>query len=202
MKIDAESAELVQILDALWQEAERRSGAWLVCQAGCTQCCYGPFAISAWDAKRLRDGLAALERDEPARAARVRERSGRAVDQLSATFPGDAETGILSKTVEAEARFQEFANEMACPALDLGTGTCDLYAWRPVTCRTFGPPLQLGPEAIAVCELCYSDATDEQIAACAVAVDVESKESRLIEECEQERGYGGETIVAFCLGLA
>src|SRR4051812_4970316 len=60
-----------------------------------------------------------------------------------------------------------------CPALDPGAGTCDLYEWRPVTCRTFGPPLHFRGEELAVCELCFDGATAEEIAACAVEIDAD-----------------------------
>ncbi|MGB6133131.1 MAG: YkgJ family cysteine cluster protein, partial [Acidobacteriaceae bacterium] len=73
--ISAGDAQLVQIVDAAVADAARRAGSWLKCAPGCTQCCYGVFAISQLDAARLRDGLAALEASDPARAAAVRERA-------------------------------------------------------------------------------------------------------------------------------
>jgi hypothetical protein len=56
-RIDAQDNELIQIVDAAVAEAARRSGAWLVCRLGCTQCCIGPFPINQLDARRLRRGL-------------------------------------------------------------------------------------------------------------------------------------------------
>jgi hypothetical protein len=50
--------ELVQILDAALADTARRSGEWLVCKPGCTQCCVGVFAINQLDAARLQQGLA------------------------------------------------------------------------------------------------------------------------------------------------
>src|SRR5664279_2206751 len=67
--------ELVQILDASLADAARRSGAWLVCHAGCTQCCIGAFAINQLDAQRLRDGLTDLKVAAPVRAAEVERRA-------------------------------------------------------------------------------------------------------------------------------
>src|SRR5512146_2180364 len=37
-----------------------------------------------------------------------------------------------------------------CPVLDPDTRTCDLYAWRPITCRTFGPPVRFGQDSVAI----------------------------------------------------
>ena len=67
--------KLVQIIDAALADTARRSGEWLVCKLGCTQCCIGVFAINQLDVLRLQHGLAELEADDPARAARVKERA-------------------------------------------------------------------------------------------------------------------------------
>jgi len=192
--------ELVQIVDAALAEAARKSGEWLLCRKGCTQCCHGPFPINQLDAARLRQGLRELASSDPQRAARVRERAKEAVVKLSPEFPGDTSTGILNEDDEAEARFADFANDEPCPALDLATGTCDLYSARPMTCRTFGPPVRSGPEgALGVCELCYQGASDEQIAACEMTPDPENLEEKLLQEIERQSGRRGHTIVAWCL---
>src|SRR5947209_3098789 len=192
--------ELVQIVDAALAEAARKSGEWLLCRKGCTQCCHGPFPINQLDAARLRQGLRELASSDPQRAARVRERAKEAVVKLSPEFPGDTSTGILNEDDEAEARFADFANDEPCTALDLATGTCDLYSARPMTCRTFGPPVRSGPEgALGVCELCYQGASDEQIAACEMTPDPENLEEKLLQEIERQSGRRGHTIVAWCL---
>ena len=192
--------KLVQIVDTALSEATRKSGDWLVCRKGCTQCCYGAFPISQLDAWRLRNGLNELESSDPKRAAQVRRRAQQAVQRLSATFPGNPKTGILREGQEAETAFAEFANDEACPALDPATGACDLYAARPMTCRTFGPPVRSGPEeGLAVCELCYHGATDQQIAECEMVPDPNNLEERLIADAEKKTGKRGNTIVAFCL---
>ena len=193
--------QLVQIVDAAFADAARRSGKWLVCRPGCTQCCIGPFAISELDAARLRHGMKELGRRDPARAQRVRARARDSVARLKPSFPGNPETGILDEGAQAEERFTEFADEEACPALDPQTGTCDLYAYRPMTCRTFGPPVRSGPEGgLGVCELCYHGATDEEIARCEMVPDPDDLETNLLLEIKADSGKQGATIVAFCLG--
>ena len=192
--------QLIQIVDAALAEATRRSGEWLACRKGCTQCCYGPFPISQLDAARLRKGLSELERNDPERARRVRERASVAVERLTPDFPGNAKTGILDGDEAAEARFSEFADDEPCPALDPETGGCDLYSARPMTCRTFGPPVRSGAEgALGVCELCYHGASDEQIAACEMAPDPENLEEKLLRDFERKSGKRGSTIVAWCV---
>lgn len=191
---------LVQIVDAALADAERRSGRWLACRPGCAQCCVGVFAISQLDALRLRHGLAELDGREPFRAQAVRERARASVARLAAEFPGDAATGLLDESEDAEERFEGFANDEPCPALS-PEGTCDLYSARPITCRAFGPPVRSG-DGLGVCELCFVGATDEEITACEMEVDPDDLEAGLLEELEQTTGAHGKTIVAFALAGA
>ena len=192
--------KLIQIVDIALAETARKSGEWLACRKGCTQCCYGAFAISQLDAVRLQKGLNDLKSSDPKRARRVRQRAQQAVKRLSATFPGDPTTGILGEDGAAEAAFAEFANDEPCPVLDPATGACDLYNSRPMTCRTFGPPVRSGEEGgLAVCELCYHGATDEQIAECEMVPDPDNLEEKLTADIEKKTGQHGNTIVAWCL---
>ena len=171
----APDRELVQIVDAALAEAVRKAGAWLACRPGCMECCIGPFPITQLDAARLREGLAELERRAPERAAQVRRRAH-----------------------EYVARAADAGDE-PCPVLDPLTGTCDLYSARPITCRVFGPPIRNGGDALGVCELCFHGASDAQIAACEVKVDLDNLESALLSDLERATGKHGETMVAFAL---
>ncbi len=192
--------QLVQIVDAALAEAARKSGEWLVCRKGCTQCCYGPFPINQLDVARLRKGLNDLEKSAPRRAAQVRERARQSWARLSQNFPGDRKTGILAEDQTAEEQFAEYANDEPCPALDPKTGACDLYSARPMTCRTFGPPVRSGSEsALGVCELCYHGASDQQIAECEMVPDPDNLEAKLVKEVERQSGKRGSTIITFCL---
>ena len=162
----------------------------------------GVFAINQLDAVRLQQGLADLEKADPQRAGRIRGRARASVGRLSAEFPGNPKTGVLDEGPEAEERFAEFANEEPCPVLDPETGLCDLYEARPMTCRTFGPPVR-AEGGLGVCELCFHGATNAQIAACEMVVDSNNDpddlESKLLRKLEKTRGPRGRTIVAFCV---
>jgi Fe-S-cluster containining protein len=188
--VDGDGA-FIQIVDAALAEAARRSGAWLVCRPGCCQCCVGPFAITQLDAARLRAGLAGLEQSDAARAARVRQRVREAADRLP-EFPA----GQPGDDAEFEAWVDALPENDPCPVLDPETGTCDLYAARPVTCRVFGPPVRWGGNAVGVCELCFDGASDEEIAACEVQLDVAEREAELLR---QTAGPRGQTLVALAL---
>jgi Fe-S-cluster containining protein len=192
--------KLVQIIDSALADTAHRSGEWLVCKPGCTQCCMGAFAINQLDALRLQQGLAELAVGDPDRALQVRNRARASIARLSRDFPGDPATGILDEGETAEMLFEEFANDEPCPVLDPQTGMCDLYAARPLTCRVFGPPVQ-SEGGLGVCELCYHGASEAEIAACEMTVDPEGMEPALLDELERSTGRRGRTIVAFALGL-
>jgi len=190
--------KLIQIVDAALSDAARRSGEWLVCRPGCTQCCIGVFSIHQLDAMRLQRGLADLERCEPERAARIRQRARESVRYLSSEFPGDPVSGLLHESEEAKQRFADFANDEPCPVLDPETGYCELYESRPMTCRVFGPPVR-SEEGLGVCELCFQSASEKEIAACEMKPDPDDLESRLLADLEKSTGRRGNTIIAFCL---
>jgi Fe-S-cluster containining protein len=191
---------LVQIVDAALADAARRSGKWLACRPGCSQCCVGVFAINPLDAMRLRKGLSELEAQDPERAARVRARASDAVARLSPEFPGDPATGLLEKDNSDEAckRWDDFANAEPCPVLDPATGMCELYEFRPITCRTFGPPL-MAETGLGVCELCFDGASEEEVAACEMHPDPQNLEAALLTQMEGTVDTSRETIIAFAL---
>jgi Fe-S-cluster containining protein len=189
-------AELVQIVDAATADAARRSGTWLKCRPGCTQCCIGVFAISQLDALRLREGLRELERSDPTRASAVRLRAQQSRLRLSPQFPGGCATGILHDS--SDDQFEDFGNDERCPVLDPATGTCDLYAARPMTCRVFGPPIR-SEDGVGVCELCFDGASEKEILDAELNMNWSPLEDALNVETEEEAGQHGNTIVAFAL---
>ena len=193
---------LIQIIDAAHAEAARKSGTWLACRPGCSQCCIGVFSISQLDVRRLQAGLEELKQHDAARAARVVARAQDSVERLRDDFPGDAATGLLGESEAEDARFEDFANDEPCPALDPETQTCDLYAARPMTCRVFGPAVRGADGAVGACELCYHGASDAEIAACAVEMDPADAEVALTETLEAETGVRGRTVVSWCLAAS
>jgi len=178
---------LIQIVDAALAEAARKAGAWLACRPGCAECCIGPFAISPLDAERLRRGLSDLEQGDPERAARVRRRARESSERLRGAYPGDTLARVLSDDDDGE--------DEPCPALDPETRTCDLYGHRPITCRTFGPPMRFDGGSLAVCELCFDGASAEEVAACALELDTAELEAELSAGFPAQ----SDTIVAFAL---
>lgn len=204
--LQQQDTQLLQIVDAAFANSALRSGEHLVCRPGCTQCCHGAFAINQLDALRLRTGLTELALTEPERAAAIQERARHYLAEFGPSFPGDQATGILDESDEAQLAFEDFANDAPCPVLNSDTGLCDLYEARPMTCRVFGPPVRVqsesdraSAEGFAICELCFTNATDEEIAAAEMIVP-HAEEQSVLEALQHEQpSIAGNTIIAYCL---
>ena len=204
--------ELLRILDASFARAAESAGEHLVCKQGCTACCHGAFAISQLDAARLRVAMVELRGTNPRLAGEVEGRAKKWLAENGDEFPGSLTTGLLGESDEERARFEEYANDAACPALNLETGLCDVYAARPMTCRIFGPPVRVdageatevaGEAATALghCELCFTNATTDVVAACEMELP-HTLEAELLEELARSKGQAhenGETLVVFAL---
>jgi len=190
--------ELVQIVDAALADAAHKAGDWLVCRPGCTQCCIGAFAINPLDAARLRVGLSEIQQRDPLRAGRVKQRARAYIERVAGTFPGHPATGIIDESPAGQDRFAAFADEEVCPALDPELGTCDVYPFRPMTCRVFGPPVRSEGGVLGTCELCFHGASDQQIAACEMKTDFHNLEEQLVAELDKSETRGS-TIVAYVL---
>ena len=187
-----DDSQLIQLMDAALADATRRSGPWLACRPGCSQCCTGVFRIGPLDTERLRAGF---REASPDIQQHIRSRVQSSIADLNADFPGDTATGTLYEDEASLEQFENFANEAVCPVLDPATGTCDLYAHRPMTCRTFGPPVRTEEDGFGICELCFINAPTEAITAAELHLPDPALEAAL----DEQTGITGTTIVAFAL---
>lgn len=176
---------LLKVIDETMAEAAILAGDRLACRPGCTGCCHGPFPINGLDARRLRSGLTHLD---PGRAKAVVERALAQIPILEPGFPEDFDSD------EAEAYFARHA-ALPCPALDPESGRCELYPYRPLSCRTFGPPVRIGEADLPPCDLCFVGASQEEIDACRVEPDPDGVEDRLVRRFHLE----AETLIGFAL---
>ncbi len=191
-------------MDAALASSAQRAGSHLFCHPGCSPCCHGVFEITALDAERLRVGLLETEREDPAKARRLHNRIANAREHLNTFFPGDPATGIFFEHEDSEQQvelFEEAFHADPCPILDPITQTCDLYAHRPILCRTFGPPIRndhADPDAgLAICELCFTAASESEIAAAEMDSSFRPLEEELDHTYKTQHPHSGPTIIAF-----
>jgi Fe-S-cluster containining protein len=192
--------QLLRRVDAALAVGARRAGSRLACRVGCTECCVGPFPISWLDARRLAAGLAELAAREPGRAAAIRARARSARRLMARGFPGDPASGRLNEDEQARERFFGRHGALPCPALDPQSGACELYAARPLTCRSYGPPVRVGKEELPPCRLCFVGAKPAELRRCRVEIDPEGREDRLLQRLQRAGEPGAvETLVAHAL---
>ena len=74
-----------------------------------------------------------------------------------------------------------------------------VYAWRPVVCRTHGPPITVSGKAWPPCPLCFKSAEPEEVEMARCQLDVDAIEGPLIQIAEHQTGRQGMTTVAFAI---
>ncbi len=200
--LDAADDALTRAFDAQVGAAVRRAGRHVACRRGCTPCCVGVFDITALDARRLRRGLAALSDSRPRAAARVAARAAVLWAAQRAGFPGDADTGVLGGDDAARERYFAAHADAPCPALDPHTGACDLYLFRPLSCRSYGVPLRCGAEVLPPCPLNFTTATPCDVAGATAEPDPGDREGELLAEALSRDPTSGDTTVAAALAIA
>ncbi|HEV8120551.1 MAG TPA: YkgJ family cysteine cluster protein [Candidatus Polarisedimenticolia bacterium] len=191
--------DLTGAVDAAIASAARKAGDHLVCRAGCSECCIGPFPINRLDVWRLREGLQELRERDPGRAAAIEARAREAVAALQNGFPGDPATGLLGGDEAAEDKFFEEHSERPCPVLDPATQTCDLYAHRPIFCRSYGPPVTFNGRDLPPCRLCFTTSSPDAVEACRVEPDRDGLERAILSRLKRDDGETRETTIAWAV---
>jgi Fe-S-cluster containining protein len=191
---------LLRRVDAALAAGARRASGRLACRVGCTECCLGPFPVTWLDARRLAAGLAELAEVDPRRADAIRARAHDARRAMRLGFPGDPATGRLSEDEVARERFFDRHGSLPCPVLDPRTGACELYAARPLGCRSYGPPVRVAGEDLPPCRLCFVGAKAAEVERCRVAIDPGDEEDALLRRLHRAGEPGAvETLVAHAL---
>lgn len=122
----------------------------LPCQRGCCRCCVGSFVITILDVDALQAGLAALPSDT--RLA-IHERAKAQIAAMETAYPRLQHSRDLTgwKDDELDRLAERFA-DAPCPAL-AADGSCHVYMFRPLTCRTMGIPVEENGLVQGACEV-------------------------------------------------
>lgn len=163
------------------------------CGKGCCHCCIGPFPITLLDAEELRRGLQEL----PAvQRQNIEERASLQTTAIETAYPDLATDSLLDgwpdcKVDELVARFAD----LPCPALQ-EDGSCAVYTFRPLTCRTMGIPVEADGMVNGACDIQTSvpifrlsqplRAEEDRLA---------EQEARLLEMEKRRRSFTGEELL-------
>jgi Fe-S-cluster containining protein len=122
----------------------------LPCRKGCSRCCIGPFPITVFDIDELQRGLAVLPSE---RRATIIERAVRQTTAIRTAYPILVDDRSLDGWTDQsiDELVTQFA-DLPCPALQ-ADGSCGIYAFRPVTCRTMGVPVETAGVMSGACDV-------------------------------------------------
>lgn len=134
----AEYESLVAQVDAVFHKVSGNFAAEVKCRQGCSDCCHALFDVTLIEALYLNSKFSELD-------------DVRRNEILVEADKADRKAYVLKKKASREANEVDHAEillrtakeRLRCPLLD-GHDQCVLYAHRPITCRIYGIPLDIG----------------------------------------------------------
>jgi Fe-S-cluster containining protein len=155
----------------------------LPCRRGCSRCCIGPFAITRLDVAVLQRGLDSLA---PSVRLTIESIAHRQAEVFEAIFPRLKKDVALDRWSDREVDgLVERFRDLPCPAL-AEDGSCRVYAFRPVTCRMMGIPIEADGLVAGACEV------QTAVPIQRVPLVLRQEEQRLAEQerAELDAGFG------------
>ncbi len=138
----AEYEQLVANVDRLVQQIKEQYPGEVACQRGCTDCCFAMFDLSLIEAmyinSKFRDAL-----DQEARQVILQraDEADREAYRIKRRMYRERQKGK-----ETDAILKEVGKKrIRCPLLN-DSDDCQLYDYRPITCRVYGVPMAIGDE--------------------------------------------------------
>lgn len=131
-------SSLLREVDSWFAGCVQGHGELITCAQGCSSCCRGLFDITLLDALYLRRGFDLLSADIQ---HSIRLKAMAQLEPLATRWPAFTTPWILNSIPETEwDDMMPEDDETPCPLLS-ETGSCLVYAHRPMTCRLNGIPL-------------------------------------------------------------
>ena len=122
----------------------------LPCRQGCHRCCIGLFPVTLLDQQVIQQGLRSLT-DERRQA--ITQKASHQADVISAAAPRLTESPFIDDWSDQDVdTLVEQYRDLPCPALQ-SDGSCGIYAFRPLTCRSMGIPSNVDETVQGACEI-------------------------------------------------
>jgi Fe-S-cluster containining protein len=132
--------KLVAASDAAFERVKQAHAECVKCKEGCADCCHAVFDLTLIEAlyinhrfKQQFKGILKTELEEKANRT----------DRLMAKIKRRAQDDLLAGRPEAEILTDLARERVRCPLLST-RNLCDLYDYRPLTCRFYGVPTAIG----------------------------------------------------------
>ncbi len=120
----------------------------LPCTQGCSGCCVGLFPVTILDRQEIQRGLQRLPDEQRKRIERT---AAAQVTALTTAAPQLNTNRFIDQWAEEDIdQVIERFEAWPCPALE-PDGTCGLYEFRPLVCRSMGVPQDDGIRVSGAC---------------------------------------------------
>ncbi len=132
--------KIVESADNIFERIKKEYSDCVKCKIECSDCCHALFDISFVEALYI--SLKFREKFSAAELDRLLEKANRADRQIY-KLKKDAYKDFKEGKDETEI-FEKMAEErVRCPMLN-ESDKCDIYEFRPITCRLYGVPTAIG----------------------------------------------------------
>ena len=133
-----EYESLVAQVDAVFKKVSDNYAAEVRCKQGCSDCCHALFDVSLIEAMYLNAKFSELDEIRRHEMLLEADKADRKAYVLKKKISKEAE-----ETDHSEILLRTAKERIRCPLLD-SSDKCALYAYRPITCRIYGVPLEIG----------------------------------------------------------
>lgn len=134
----SEYEALVAQVDTVFQKVSGNFVSEVRCKEGCSDCCHALFDLTLIEAMYLNSKFSGLDEIRRNEVLIDADKADRKAQLLKRKVSKDA-----AEVDQAEILLRTAKERLRCPLLDLGD-KCALYAYRPITCRIYGIPLEIG----------------------------------------------------------
>ena len=145
MKIDftpyfEEYLKLVKRADELFERIEKEHPECVTCKIKCADCCHALFDLTLIEAMYINNQLKKIITGKE--KSRILEKANRA-DRKTHMIKKQAYKSKKAGKDETQILMDIAAERVRCPLLN-EDDLCELYEYRPITCRLYGIPTSIG----------------------------------------------------------
>ena len=136
----AKYEELLKLADQVFERVAKEYPECVNCKVGCSDCCYALFDLTLIEALYLNHKF--KEQIGDPRQKEILEKANK-IDRLMNKIKRKAHNALKAGKTEDEILADLASERVRCPLLNIDD-LCDLYDYRPVTCRFYGIPTSIG----------------------------------------------------------
>lgn len=130
---------LVDMVEGVFKKVKQEHGEQVKCKTGCSDCCWALFDLTLIEAAYISTKFRELFKDADFEG--IKEKANRA-DRKIYKVKRDAHKSLQEGKNEVEILAKVGAERVRCPLLSL-MDRCDMYEFRPITCRLYGIPTSI-----------------------------------------------------------